>query len=517
MKTQSTDVLVIGSGLAGLMTAELLSTDKNVMIFTKGKLEDSNSYLAQGGIASTIHSEDRWYDHFIDTLQAGCFHNNQDATERLVKNGPPMIRILEHLGVEFDRNEDGTYQFGNEGAHHRARILHINGDSTGKHLIHTIKQRIMQKNLVVEGETAVQLIMKDHKCLGVWTVNAAGEMTATYAPTVILATGGMSGIYPVNSNATTITGDGIALAYEAGAALSDLEFVQFHPTLLDIEGLKAGLVTEAVRGAGGKLIDQNGLQLMKHEHPLMDLAPRDIVSRVLYRSRQQGKKTFLDIRHISDFKEKFPTVTELCKRNHVHLEKELIPVAPGAHFTMGGIDVDVHGRTTIPNLYAVGEVANTGVHGANRLASNSLLEGIVFAREIACTVLTDQNRSNHPTHIPWKGACVLKSAPAFEEIQQVMDQYVGIERNGIGLTKAVQWFQNHLDQQEFKENPSLQEIQSRHAILVGSLIATSALARTESRGSHYRTDYADSKIKWQQKRVKRRKGIYEQVESTTGS
>jgi L-aspartate oxidase len=517
MKTRKADVLIIGSGLAGLMTAELLSMQKNVIIFTKGKLEDSNSYLAQGGIAAATHEKDSWYDHFFDTLQAGCFHNELDTTERLVKNGPAVIDRLVNLGVRFDCENNGSFQYGKEGAHSRSRILHICGDSTGRHLIDTIKRRIIDKDLVIEGESAVELIMVKGRCVGTFSIDEHGEVVATYASSVILATGGLSGLYPINSNAKTITGDGIALAYEAGAELSDLEFIQFHPTLLFAGGKCSGLITEAVRGARGKLVDQDGNPVMEGEHPLGDLAPRDVVSRVLYRARQNGDETYLDIRSIEDFPEKFPTATRLCEENGVELQKGVIPVAPGAHFTMGGITVNSNSRTTIDNLYAVGEAANTGVHGANRLASNSLLEGIVFACELAEWILSKPSEKHYEFPKYWKGSYILTNTPNFHEIKSVMDRWIGIERHEQGLKNAVDWFEAHLSKQTFKRFPTLKEIQLRHHLLVGSLVARSALERTESRGSHYRSDHPLQREEWKQKRVIRRKKAYEPIKSTTGS
>ncbi|WP_260412516.1 L-aspartate oxidase [Alkalihalobacillus sp. TS-13] len=516
MKIRQTDVLIIGSGLSGLMIAELLSLHKNVMIFTKNRLEDSNSYLAQGGVAAAIQEKDDWYDHFLDTLQAGCFHNETIATTHLVTEGPEMIRKLVELGVKFDRKSDGTYDFGKEGAHNCARILHIGGDATGRHLIDTVKKRIREKNLVVEGETAIKLIVKNNRCCGVWSMDTNGEITATYAGAVILATGGLSGLYPVNSNASTITGDGIALAYEAGAEMSDLEFIQFHPTLLVNEGKSVGLVTEAVRGAGGILVDETGKRLMENEHPSKDLAPRDVVSRVLYQAQRNGKKTFLDIRRITNFQKQFPTVTGLCAENGISIEESLIPVSPGAHFTMGGVETDVSGRTSVNGLFAVGEVANTGVHGANRLASNSLLEGVVFANRLANAIRSEPSALSG-SRVRWQGLEVLTDTPSFELIRETMNKYIGIERNENGLRQAIQHFNRYLRSTRICEFPSLEEIQKHNQVLVGWLVAESALQRTESRGSHYRTDYPYQLEKWQQRRVKRRKERYEPVETTAGS
>lgn len=425
-----------------------------------------------------------------------------------------MIKRLIDLGVEFDRSEDGSYQYGREGAHRRSRILHICGDATGKHLINTVKKRILDKQIVVEGETVFKLIIRDGRCIGVWSLDERGEMSATYAASVVLATGGLSGLYPFNSNAATVTGDGMALAYEAGAVLTDMEFIQFHPTLLLRGRESVGLVTEAIRGEGGILVDEYGNRLMQGVHPLGDLAPRDIVSRELYRARQQGKKTYLDIRRIPRFSERFPTVTELCRKNGIPWENGFLQVAPGAHFSMGGIEVDASARTSIPGLFAIGETAHTGVHGANRLASNSLLEGMVTAEQVAQTILYEPKQRLYPP-VSWLGVKVLKYAPQLEQIRTILDTCVGIERNEQQLVKAINWFESYLDQQVYTKTPHLEEVQIKNQLLVAWLVAKSSLERTESRGSHYRSDYPYQVEEWRQKRIKRRKWSHEPFEITT--
>ncbi|WLD94273.1 L-aspartate oxidase [Alkalihalobacillus sp. AL-G] len=517
MNIRKTDVLILGSGLSGLMSAQLLSSEKNVIVLTKNRLEDSNSYLAQGGIAAAVQADDSWYSHFLDSIQAGCHHNNKSTTKALVREGPAMIEKLIEFGVGFDRDSDGHYQFGREGAHSLSRILHVGGDSTGKHVIEVLKKTISEKDLVIEGETAIKLIIQNDRCLGVWSLNDNGEMTANLASAVVIATGGYSGLYPLNSNASTITGDGVALAYEAGTSVSDMEFIQFHPTLLMKNGLGIGLVSEAVRGKGAVLIDENGEALMDGQHPMKDLAPRDIVARVLYRTRQCGKQTFLDIRNVQDFPQKFPTITQLCEKNGVSLEKGIIPIAPGAHFTMGGIDVDGFGKSTLNGLYAVGEAANTGVHGANRLASNSLLEGLVFANRLAGNLLKEPSR-RLPAELEWSGMEILKESPSHAHLREIMNKYIGIERNIDGLKKAAEIFNQLLQYTKRIEVPSLEQVQLRNQVLTGWIVATSALQRTESRGSHYRTDFPEKDDRqWKQRRIIRRKLEHESIKSSSGA
>ncbi|WP_257348398.1 L-aspartate oxidase [Pseudalkalibacillus decolorationis] len=517
MNIRRSDVLVIGSGLSGLMTAQLLGLDKNVIILTKGRLETSNSYLAQGGIAAAVQESDSWYSHFIDTIQAGRLHNNAETTKALVREGPAMVHKLIEYGVDFDQELDGHFQYGKEGAHSLSRILHAGGDATGKHVVEALKRHVTEKRMVVEGETAVELILQNNECVGVWSINGDGKLTANIASSVVIASGGYSGLYPLHSNASTITGDGISLAYDAGALVSDMEFIQFHPTLLVKNGFGVGLVSEAVRGKGAILIDEQGLPLMENQHPMKDLAPRDVVSRVLYRVRQDGRETFLDIRNVPDFQRNFPTITRLCVENGIPLEKGKIPVAPGAHFTMGGIDVDEVGRSTIKGLYAVGEAANTGVHGANRLASNSLLEGIVFANRLADHLINEPLRIAQ-IDLKWHGLEILKQVPSHTQLCEVLNEYAGIERTSEGLSQATEYFNQLLQKTERIEAPTLEQIQMRNQVLIGWMIATSALKRTESRGSHFRTDFpTQDDVQWKQKRIKRGKFEHEPFKSSSGA
>lgn len=398
MNIVEADVLIIGSGIAGLIAAEYLSTHKNVIIITKSEIKHSNSYMAQGGISAAISKNDHWSNHYEDTIQAGHYHNHPEKTEHLVKEGQNVIQTLFEWGVPFDRSEDGSFLLGKEGGHQQNRIIHAGGDQTGKMVMEVLIERVKKKVNIVSGQYAIDIIADSNRTYGVYCKDDEDNITMYHAPHTILAGGGYAGIFSDSSNSHGADGSVICMAYRAGAELADIEFIQFHPTLLKHDQYK-GLITEAVRGQGGILLNSKGVPVMNGVHPMKDLAPRDIVSRRLFEEiYKKGEAVYLDITGISNFEIKFPGVTALCKKAGVSLEKGLIPVSPGAHFTMGGIMTDIHGRTSLDGLYAVGECAHTGVHGANRLASNSLLEGAVFAKQSADYILTFT--TNEPTRLP---------------------------------------------------------------------------------------------------------------------
>lgn len=514
MNVTSTDVLIIGSGIAGLMTAEFLRTDKNVTIITKSAFQNSNSYYAQGGIAAVIDQEDRWADHFFDTIKAGSFHNEETLTEILVKEGPELVDQLMKWNVPFDRNTEGNLSLGREGGHRTNRIIHAGGDQTGSKLIDTLYQRIREHVSIKEHEIAGDLIVKNGRCVGAWTKNQQGKMTVYYANHVILAAGGAAGLYSVNSNDRSITGDAIALAYRAGAVLSDLEFIQFHPTMLSVNGKSYGLVSEAVRGEGGKLVTISGKPIMEGQHEMGDLAPRDIVSRILYNTIQKGTEVFLDVSKVKHFTNRFPAISSLCAKAGVLIEEGRIPVAPGAHFTMGGAFVNQWGETTVPGLFAVGEASRTGVHGANRLASNSLLEGIVFSRRTATRIMETKHKRPEVVHEDWqRQENRLPLLPLKVQIQEQMDRHAGIVRTKKGMQAAINWFESfpiHIP--GFLYEP--EDIECMNMLQTGWLIVTSAMMRSESRGGHFRTDFPSvDDRKWMKKQIFRKKDNDEQSET----
>jgi L-aspartate oxidase len=508
MKIIKTDVLIIGGGIAGLMAAEYLSLGKNVIIITKSPIQHSNSYLAQGGISAALDNEDSWENHFSDTIHAGHFHNDFEMTEQLVKEGPRVIHTLTGWGVPFDRDEEGFLHLGKEGGHHQNRIIHAGGDQTGKRVIETLINRVKEKVKIISGQYAIDLVVENNRCSGVYCKDEEGNLLLYKAEHTILAGGGYAGIYATTSNPFGSDGSAICMAYRAGAALADLEFVQFHPTLLKSK-YASGLITEAVRGEGGILVNSKKIPIMDGIHPQKDLAPRDIVSRSLFKEiHTLGESVFLDIRNIHEFEKKFPGVSALCKKAQVKLSDGLIPVVPGAHFTMGGIMTDHQGKTTLDGLYAIGECAQTGVHGANRLASNSLLEGAVFAKFASTHILRDNfKQSERHSFIPalkcfsGEGEEVLGNTLLdVSVIQLLMDELAGICRHEERLLDA----KKMLDNCTFPSsvlNLSLDVIKRLNVQTMAWLTVTSCLKRKESRGSHFRSDYPISKKEWEQKKI----------------
>ncbi|WP_449540191.1 L-aspartate oxidase [Ferdinandcohnia sp. Marseille-Q9671] len=487
------DVVIIGSGISALTAAYRLHSDKNVIILTKSNMTNSNSILAQGGVAASIGQDDSWHSHFTDTMTAGCHHNSEEAVETLVKNGPSYMFELISKGMKFDTDSEQNLLLGKEGAHSTRRILHAGGDATGRALVLHMLEQIKNRVQVIENHTAIDLLLNKNRCNGVLVKTQQGTVKPFFAEHTILATGGYSGLYSFTSNDKTITGDGLAMAYRAGAELSDLEFIQFHPTLLHINGKVCGLVSEAVRGEGAILVDGDGTPIMKGIHPLQDLAPRDVVSRTAYNTILEGKNIFLDISMIDDFESRFPTITNLCRANGIETSHGLIPVIPGAHFSMGGIKTNEKGRTSIPGLYAVGEVACTGVHGANRLASNSLLEGIVFGNLLAEDILTNLSVEEAPSFHLTEAASRHTSIhlPTKAQIQHMMMENVGIVRNKERLQHALTFFECYKQKLDgvSPEILSIEQIEVLNMITVGWLITGSALLRTESRGGHFREDF----------------------------
>ncbi|WP_010282032.1 L-aspartate oxidase [Bacillus timonensis] len=509
----NSSVIIIGSGISALTAAYQLSTEKNVIIITKSKMTNSNSIMAQGGIASSIGKDDSWRSHFNDTLTAGCYHNNENAVEILVKEGPHYLSELMNGGMRFDRDKEQNLLLGKEGAHSTRRILHAGGDATGRALVLHMLEKVKERVQIIEGLTAIDFVIQNQHCIGVKVKSQNNMIQDFFAENTILATGGCGGLYSFTSNDKTITGDGIAMGYRAGLVLSDLEFIQFHPTLLHKDGKSCGLVSEAVRGEGAILVDENKRPIMSGVHPLQDLAPRDVVARTLFHEILQGKKVFLDISMIDDFSHHFPTITKLCKENEIQIENGLIPVTPGAHFSMGGIKTDKRGRTSIPGLYAVGEVACTGVHGANRLASNSLLEGIVFGNIVANDILVDSQPirlNSQPQNDTYNEQEHFLNLPSKAQIQMMMMENVGIVRNKERLQYAMEWFENF--KREFEgislSSLSIEQLELVNMITVGWLIAKSALMRTESRGGHFREDYpSEDNLNWRKKEIIQTKAL----------
>lgn len=485
-KIFATDYIVIGSGLAGSVAAYLLGEIGEVYLLSKESPDKSNSFAAQGGIAAAIGNTDSPLLHAEDTVKAGHGLCQPLAVEAITEKAPQLIEWLVAMGVPFDRNQQGQLTLGMEGAHSRNRILHAGGDNTGQKIMETMIAQLPKCTNVkrIVNERAVALVKNtDGRVIGVITHSdtAPSEDVIYYGSKgVILATGGSGQLYSRTTNPLGATGDGIALAYLAGAKIRNLEFVQFHPTALDQDHTFRFLISEAVRGAGGTLVTATGKAVMKG-HPQGDLAPRDVVARAIYSHAMRGEEVYLDCRNIDNFKDHFPTIYEHCLAEQIDPLTQPIPVAPAAHFLMGGIVTNLNGETSVPGLYALGEVASTGLHGANRLASNSLLECIAMGFALTEHKLESTGRpAGYQTALDWASIPRLKPdpEPLLQKIQKIMWEHAGIVRHQEGLSKGIH---------------QLEQLSTGHpdspALLVARLIMESALARQESRGAHYRSDF----------------------------
>ncbi len=505
---KKTDIIIIGSGIAALQLARQLQDQFHVMIITKEEIESGNSYLAQGGIAAPLGFKDTVHAHSEDTLEAGRYHGDANRVTELILDGKRIVESLVNEGAPFDRERDGSLSLGMEGAHSAHRIVHCGGDQTGKYVIKHLLETLSEKNVeFITGEMVYELVKDDSGCCcGVKTKDKSDAIRYYYAPHVVLATGGIGGLYPATSNHPAVTGDGMALAFLAGAKLSDMEFIQFHPTLLWMNGKTCGLISEAVRGQGAYLLNDKGERIMDGVDPLLELAPRHIVAECIFKERQNGRNVYLDISRIEDFQTKFPSITSLCIKHGVQMEDGMIPVSPGCHFIMGGVLTDSVGRTNIPGLYAIGEVACSGIHGANRLASNSLLEGLVYGDRLgaflnqkgdnqAChfSPACGQIKYGEPLHVPFQS----------EDLKERMIHHVGIIREEEGMSTHLKWLrQQPLTFQEHIDFNSREEIHIYFLWIVSLLVTESAIVRTESRGGHIRADFPrEDNDKWLKRKL----------------
>lgn len=498
-----TDFLIIGTGIAGLYSAIHANEYGKVMIVTKEKLEDSSTEYAQGGIAAVFdEAEDSTDLHLKDTLMAGAGLCNRAAVEVLVNEGPERVRELIAMGTNFDRYQDQRIALTREGAHSRRRILHAGGDATGEEIRRSLTKVVTNRlKIPVHEKTFIlDAITHEGRCYGVLAYcHFYKKFIAYLAPVTILATGGLGQIYSTTSNPDVTTGDGMAIAYRAGAELMDMEFVQFHPTTLYLPGQPGFLISEAVRGEGAVLRNARGEQFMPGYHPLADLAPRDVVARAIKSEMKKDgtSHVWLDITHQDPefVKNRFPKIYKNCLKNGIDMTRDWIPVAPAAHYMMGGIQTDLMGATNVSGLYACGEVACNGVHGANRLASNSLLEGLVFGyRIIQKTVEAKKMFTEDLSKIPlFTPEAKVAGAPMLTEnhrkaLQKVMTEKVGIVRDEESLTSALQQMESW---EEYLNYPchSMEEWETQNMLTIASVVVNSALTRKESRGAHYRSDY----------------------------
>ena len=489
------NIIIVGSGIAGLTAALELAPHHAVTLVTKGELAESNTRWAQGGIAAVMFDDDRIADHIADTLAAGAGLCNPAAVAVLCEEGPARIRDLIALGVDFDQRE-GELAKGLEAAHSYPRVLHAGGDATGLSietaLVRAVRRRPGQNSRT---HLACDLFLTEGRTTGLEILTPEGTPETLTADAVVLASGGAGQLYLHTTNPSVATGDGVALALRAGAILADLEFYQFHPTALALPGATF-LISEAVRGDGATLIDAHGQRFMLAVDPAAELAPRDVVARGIARqmAKQNGAPVLLDATHLgAEFlAERFPTIDAAARARGLDWSQVPIPVTPAAHYWMGGIQTDLDGRTNIPGLYAIGEVACTGVHGANRLASNSLLESLVFAHRAAQLFLgaADPNKPVHPERRRSRSrrTCVSlnrdEAANRRHTLQTLLWTNAGIERTATGLRVALQTLN-----ESTTEGTTAEARETANLLTLARALVTSALAREESRGAHFRQDF----------------------------
>jgi len=513
IQRRTADVVVIGTGVAGLACALELA-GKRVDLITKTTLSSGSSLWAQGGVAVAMGVGDSPELHAADTVAAGAGLVDPVIAELLAEEGVIAIRRLIELGAEFDRSAKGELDFGREAAHSRRRILHAHGDSTGAELVRALAERVRTAPWIRlwEGAFATELVVapagdsadsSEPGVVGVLARHADGQFVLHEAAQVVLATGGLGQLFRFTTNPPESTGDGLVLAAAAGARLVDLEFVQFHPTALAVDIDPLPLLSEALRGEGATLVNDAGFRFMPAEHADAELAPRDVVARGIWKQLAAGRKVFLDGRQAigEQFPAKFPTIFANCQRAGVDPRLELMPVVPAAHYFMGGVAVDEWGRASLPGLWACGEVSATGVHGANRLASNSLLEALVFGSRVAEAIVASARReppagaaaaalAGRSAVARGAGDPVAALADLRREIRALSWERLGLMRDAAGLQTAQRRFAEIL--RRLPATPS----EVRNLAIAGSLVAAAALHREESRGAHFRTDFPQSAEAW---------------------
>ncbi|MFB7737344.1 L-aspartate oxidase [Streptomyces sp. NPDC056112] len=512
------DVVVIGSGVAGLTAAlRCEAAGLTTVVVTKARLDDGSTRWAQGGIAAALGEGDTPEQHLDDTLVAGAGLCDEEAVRILVTEGPDAVRRLISTGAHFDTDGEGGIQLTREGGHHRRRIAHAGGDATGAEISRALVEAVRARGVhTVENALVLDLLTDAEGHTAGVTLHVMGEgqhdgVGAVHAPAVVLATGGMGQIFSATTNPSVSTGDGVALALRAGAEVSDLEFVQFHPTVLflgaDAEGQQP-LVSEAVRGEGAHLVDGDGVRFMTGQHELAELAPRDIVAKgIMRRMREQGTEhMFLDARHFGAdmWKHRFPTILAACRAHGIDPVTEPVPVAPAAHYASGGVRTDSRGRTTVPGLYACGEVACTGVHGANRLASNSLLEGLVYAERIAADIARERSgnglHARVPEPVPYteRPSRPLLAPETRFAIQRIMSEGAGVLRSAASLARAADQLErlhaearSALEENGKTAEPGVDTWEATNLMCVSGVLVAAARLREETRGCHWREDRAE--------------------------
>ncbi len=470
------------------------------MVLTKRSLFDSATAYAQGGIAAALGAGDSPELHRKDTLAAGAALCDAEAVEVLVEEGPARVRELHTAGADFDLEPGGEFKLGREAAHSRRRIVHAHGDQTGAEVARTLIERVRESRRidVLERTRVLDLIVSDGVCRGIRAMRA-GVPIEIIADATVLATGGCGQVYKYTTNPQVATGDGYAIAHRAGVRLADMEFVQFHPTALETSENPLALISEAVRGEGAVLLNDAGVRFMVKRHKLAELAPRDVVAREIFREGAKGSQVWLDARNLgTSFRKRFPGIFALCKARGIDPSKHLVPVIPAAHYMMGGIVTDLIGRSSLSRLYACGEVSRTGVHGANRLASNSLLEGLVFAERVARDMIATPAMKGIPRKKAWdsppledRGAAQV----AADDVRSVMWEHAGINRTAKGLRACIALLAG------IEKRLPVGATEEANLIDTARLITEAALMRRESRGGHFRSDFPHTVRKWRGRHI----------------
>ena len=499
---QFTDILVIGAGIAGIRAALEIPSDLNVLVLNKDRLDESNSTYAQGGIAGVMSPEDTFQNHIEDTHVAGAGLCDPQVVELVIREAPHQIQDLIRFGVKFDL-EGGELALAREGGHSHRRIVHALGDATGHEVMRAIIERAKQTpNITLQGDTfTLDLLTYDGQCVGALVWRPGVGRILVWARQVILASGGCGMVYRETTNPPVATGDGMSAAWRAGTDLRDMEFMQFHPTVLYVAGSARSLISEAVRGEGAYLRDVNGERFMLADDPRHELAPRDVVSQAIFRcmERTQHPNVYLDLSHLDPARvlERFPGINKACRAFGLDITKDRIPVRPGAHYMVGGVTVDMAGRTSIPGLWAAGEVTSSGLHGANRLASNSLIEGLVYgtlcargASEIAQSMSKQLHAPSIAFSVPKSNAVEhLDVTDLTNSLRSLMVRNMGIVRDRKRMLEArrdVEFWCRYVLPREFDDRSGW-ELQN--LLTVARMMIDSAIAREESRGTHFRSDF----------------------------